>query len=51
MESPELVNRIYVGNLPSLIGEDELKKEFERFGEITNVNIKLNYAFIVCRVF
>ena len=31
--------RIYVGNLPYEATEDELKQEFEAFGEVTSVSI------------
>lgn len=31
--------RIYVGNLPYEATEDEIKQEFEAFGEVTSVNI------------
>ena len=30
---------IYVGNLSREVTEDELRKEFEAFGEVTSVNI------------
>ena len=30
---------IYVGNLPYEITEEELRQEFEAFGEVTSVNI------------
>ena len=31
--------RIYVGNLSSEITEEELRQEFEAFGEVESVNI------------
>jgi len=31
--------KIYVGNLSSEITEEELRQEFEAFGEVTSVNI------------
>ena len=31
--------RIYMGNLPSEITEEELRQEFEAFGEVESVNI------------
>jgi len=31
--------KIYVGNLPSEVNEEELRKEFEAFGEVTSVSI------------
>ena len=31
--------RIYMGNLPSEITEEELRQEFETFGEVESVNI------------
>ena len=31
--------KIYVGNLPSEITEQELREEFAAFGEVTSVNI------------
>jgi RNA recognition motif-containing protein len=31
--------KIYVGNLPSEITEEELRQEFATFGEVTSVNI------------
>ena len=31
--------RIYVGNLPFTVTEEELRQEFETFGEVTSVNI------------
>jgi cold-inducible RNA-binding protein len=31
--------KIYVGNLPSEVNEEELRKEFEAFGEVTSVDI------------
>jgi RNA recognition motif-containing protein len=34
--------RIYVGNLPYNTTEDELKKEFEAFGEVTSVSIPID---------
>jgi cold-inducible RNA-binding protein len=30
---------IYVGNLPSELREEDLKKEFSAYGEVTSVNI------------
>ena len=31
--------KIYVGNLPHEVTEEELRKEFKTFGEVTSVNI------------
>ena len=31
--------KIYVGNLPSEVTEEELRQEFEAFGEVTSVNV------------
>ncbi len=31
--------KIYVGNLSSEVNEEELRQEFEAFGEVTSVNI------------
>ena len=31
--------KIYVGNLPNEITEEELRQEFGTFGEVTSVNI------------
>jgi len=31
--------KIYVGNLASEVTEEELRQEFEAFGEVTSVNI------------
>jgi multiple RNA-binding domain-containing protein 1 len=33
--------RVFIRNLPFTITEDKLKKEFEKFGEITEVDIYL----------
>lgn len=34
--------RIYVGNLPYSVTEDELKQEFANFGEVTAVTIPMD---------
>jgi RNA recognition motif-containing protein len=34
--------RIYVGNLPYEVTEDELRQQFEAFGEVTSVSIPVD---------
>lgn len=32
-------NKLYVGNLPYSVTEDELQKHFEEFGEVLDINL------------
>lgn len=39
--------QIYVGKLPRRMRQEELEKEFDRFGKISDILMKTGYAFIV----
>lgn len=39
--------QIFIAKLAWRAREEDLRKEFDRFGEIRNINIKRGYAFIV----
>ena len=49
MSSPPEKKRqqIYIGKLPRKVREEDLRKEFERYGKIEEFLPKLGYAFIV----
>lgn len=40
--------RVYVGKLPPRVDELDLEKLFSEAGPVRNVNIKYDFAFIVC---
>lgn len=42
------MSRVYVGKLPSRVDERDLEKLFSEAGPIRNINIKYDFAFIVC---
>ena len=39
--------QIYIGGLPSNIREDEIRQDFDKFGNILDVHIKNKFAFVV----
>lgn len=46
-----MTTRVYVGRLPSQVGEKELDTIFSEFGPIRRLNKKNEYAFVVWRYF
>jgi RNA recognition motif-containing protein len=41
------LDKIFIGKLPYETNVSELEKKFLEFGKITNIILKLGYAFIV----
>jgi RNA recognition motif-containing protein len=39
--------QLYVGKLPRKLRQEELEKEFEKFGKITQILLKSGFAFLV----
>ncbi|KAI7860698.1 hypothetical protein BDC45DRAFT_492621 [Circinella umbellata] len=41
---------LYVGHLPKDVNINHLKKKFEIFGEVSNINLKDGFAFVTCSI-
>ena len=47
-DSPEKKkDQVYIGHLSHKVREEDLRKEFEKFGKIAELSLKNHYAFIV----
>ena len=39
-------NKVYVGDLADNVEEEEIKQAFQKIGEVTEVELKSNFAFV-----
>lgn len=45
--NPETFRQIFVAGLDRRSGETEIREIFEKYGDIDNINIKNDYAFVL----
>ena len=46
-EGEKKKDQVYIGHLSRKVREEDLRREFERFGKVADLSIKNHYAFIV----
>ena len=45
--SSKNTNQLFISNFPRFTTKDDLEKDFKKFGKITEIFFKENYAFLV----